>query len=404
MKLVFITNIYNHHTGPLGDAFYQLIGDNFCQICTEEVDNERLRLGWSSNNSVKKSYLRFSYHSPEDEKKLMKLANDAEIVIYGGMDRRWIANRIQAGKLTFRYSERLFKKGFWRILHPKYLLDIYLNHLSLNRPNFHLLCAGAYVAFDMARLGAYRNRMWKWGYFTDVCGSMGKTRIGAENERQKKSETMELLWCGRMIRWKQVIHLLKAAVKLKQTGLSFHINLVGEGVEEPKLRLFAEKHNLNKTVSFHPPAAPKKIRALMGSTHIYVLPSNFQEGWGAVVNEAMSSGCCVVSSSGVGSAGFLINSGENGFVYKNGSINQLTRILSLLLRNPETAAEAGNMARKTIQNWSPDNAARRFLNLANTLSEGKPAEKLYKEGLCSQANTVRRIPYKEYNVLNKRWR
>ena len=37
-----------------------------------------------------------------------------------------------------------------------------------------------------------------------------------------------------------------------------------------------------------------------------------QEGWGAVVNEAMNSGCAVVADHMIGAAPWLIRQGENG--------------------------------------------------------------------------------------------
>ena len=46
-----------------------------------------------------------------------------------------------------------------------------------------------------------------------------------------------------------------------------------------------------------------------------------QEGWGAVLNEAMNSGCACIASHAIGSAGFLIEHGENGFVYRDGDMD-----------------------------------------------------------------------------------
>ena len=94
MKVVLITNIYNHHTGPLGDAFYKLLGKDYYHICTEPVDDERLSLGWADAERISKEYLYFSYRSFEEESRLKALAKSADVVIYGGMDRSWISGRI----------------------------------------------------------------------------------------------------------------------------------------------------------------------------------------------------------------------------------------------------------------------------------------------------------------------
>ncbi len=383
MEVVFITNMYNHHTGPLGDAFYKLLGKDYYHICTEPVDDERLSLGWIENDVENTKYLYFSYTSPDEEMRLRKIADRADVVIYGGMDRSWISGRIQRGLLTFRYSERLFKKGFWRIIHPKYLKDVYMNHWTLNSPNFHLLCASTYCALDMSRLRVYNGRMWKWGYFTRAPEK--------PTAKREKTSAVEILWCGRMLKWKQVDHLLKAAVKLKKEGLAFHINIVGEGAEESSLKKFSLKHGLDTHVTFHGSVSPTEVLHYMAASHIYVLPSNYQEGWGAVVNEAMSSGCCVVSSSGVGSAGFLISSGENGFIYRNGNISELSTILSKLIRNPEIISDTGTAALETMKLWTPEIAARRFMELVSSISSGAAGKNLFAEGPCSRAEVIKHL-------------
>ncbi|MCK5156204.1 MAG: glycosyltransferase family 4 protein, partial [Spirochaetales bacterium] len=248
---------------------------------------------------------------------------------------------------------------------------------------FHLLCASTYCALDMSRLRVYNGRMWKWGYFTRAPEK--------PTAKREKTSAVEILWCGRMLKWKQVDHLLKAAVKLKKEGLAFHINIVGEGAEESSLKKFSLKHGLDTHVTFHGSVSPTEVLHYMAASHIYVLPSNYQEGWGAVVNEAMSSGCCVVSSSGVGSAGFLISSGENGFIYRNGNISELSTILSKLIRNPEIISDTGTAALETMKLWTPEIAARRFMELVSSISSGAAGKNLFAEGPCSRAEVIKHL-------------
>ena len=53
----------------------------------------------------------------------------------------------------------------------------------------------------------------------------------------------------------------------------------------------------------------------MKKHHIYCLTSDKNEGWGAVLNEAMSSGCCPVSSIEAGATPYLVKDGVNGFSF-----------------------------------------------------------------------------------------
>ena len=84
----------------------------------------------------------------------------------------------------------------------------------------------------------------------------------------------------------------------------------------------------------------------MEKCHIHLFTSDYLEGWGAVVNEAMNSGCVEVANVEVGAAPFLINHGENGLVYKDGSYEDMERQIKFLLDHPAKASKMG-MASET---------------------------------------------------------
>ena len=53
----------------------------------------------------------------------------------------------------------------------------------------------------------------------------------------------------------------------------------------------------------------------MERADIYLATSDRQEGWGAVINEAMNSGCAVVADHMMGAVPYLISHEENGMIY-----------------------------------------------------------------------------------------
>ena len=65
--------------------------------------------------------------------------------------------------------------------------------------------------------------------------------------------------------------------------------------------------------------SPEKVRSVMEKSHIFVFTSSHLEGWGAVVNEAMNSGCAVVANVQAGAVPYLIEQGVNGIAYPRGS-------------------------------------------------------------------------------------
>ena len=98
------------------------------------------------------------------------------------------------------------------------------------------------------------------------------------------------------------------------------------------------------------------------------MPSNFEEGWGAVINEAMAAGCCVVTSNGPGAAPWLIQQGHTGFMFESGNLAQLTDTLAGLLKKPEVCQEIGNCAWAAMRTeWTPNVAACRLIAHAEAL-------------------------------------
>ncbi|OLE71227.1 MAG: hypothetical protein AUI36_02875 [Cyanobacteria bacterium 13_1_40CM_2_61_4] len=87
-----------------------------------------------------------------------------------------------------------------------------------------------------------------------------------------------------------------------------------------------------------------------------VLPSDGDETWGLVVNEAMFCGLPCVVSDKVGSGPDLVLP-ETGDVFQLGNVDQLTRILAALAQDTTGLASMGCRARTLIQQrYSPSNA------------------------------------------------
>ncbi len=128
-----------------------------------------------------------------------------------------------------------------------------------------------------------------------------------------------------------------------------------------------------------------EVRILMNSSDVYVLPSTSDEGWGVVLNEAMSEGCAVIGSTGAGASRILIKEGETGLLFPTGNANALADRLEYLARNPDKRDEMGRNAAKYIREvWSPKTGAERLVALVNGLL-GRSAMPEYEDGPCSRA-------------------
>lgn len=124
--------------------------------------------------------------------------------------------------------------------------------------------------------------------------------------------------------------------------------------------------------------------------------SDFGEGWGAVLNEAMNSGCAVIASHAAGATPYLVKNGENGLIYEFGNDEKLYEKLKYLLLNPKEQKRLGAAAYKTIsEEWNAEIAAERFLNLTKSILNGEKNPYIYKNGPCSKAEILKNDWWKE---------
>jgi len=89
--------------------------------------------------------------------KALKLANESDVVIIGSAPEIFIKERIRQNKIIFRYSERIFKKGRYRIFSPRAIKYLFENHTKNNNKRIYMLCSSAYTAKDFALAGIIEN-------------------------------------------------------------------------------------------------------------------------------------------------------------------------------------------------------------------------------------------------------
>ena len=88
-----------------------------------------------------------------------------------------------------------------------------------------------------------------------------------------------------------------------------------------------------------------------------VLPSDFEETWGLVVNEAMLFGLPVVVSDRVGCGPDLISDGETGLVVPFGDVSALATSLAELALDEPAREVMGRRARAHVLDYSPRRGA-----------------------------------------------
>ena len=137
-------------------------------------------------------------------------------------------------------------------------------------------------------------------------------------------------------------------------------------------------------IGAYPGKKPQEVRSLMKRCELHVFTSNYLEGWGAVVSEAMNSGCCVVANRQIGAVPFLIEDGVNGKSYPDGSYEAFERTVLELCAQPEQITALGKEAYRTItEKWNAECAAQRCLEFYEGWKAGKLPE--WEDGPLSAA-------------------
>lgn len=381
MRVVFFSNYFNHYQHSLSDAIYNIIGDDFCFIETEKRDTERLALGWNFDNIP--SYVKQSYISVEAMRECKEIILLADIAITGSADAALEKLRLETGKLTFKYSERLNKpmEGNWK--KPLRTIKNFFKYKKYE--NLHLLCASAYASSDFARSGLFKNKAYKWGYFPAL------KKYEDVNELINHKKIGSIIWAARLLDWKHPEIVIEVAERLKKACYNdFKINIVGNGPLEENLRINIKEKHLENHVELLGAMPPEKVRICMENAQIFLFTSDFNEGWGCVLNEAMNSACAVIASHAAGSAPYLIKDNENGLIYKNGDLNELFEKVKILLDNREISDDFGKKAYETmLSTWNAGVASDRFLNLSEKLLKGEDVNNLYETGPLSNAEIIK---------------
>ncbi len=372
MTVVFVSNFYNDHQHAFSRRMVSLTDGNYWFIATKPVSKERLSMGWEERKDT------YVLQYQEEPERCQRLIDSADAVILGSSSEELVKSRLKKGKLVFKYSERLYKKAPRRYM---LLLRRVKNFFRWQRyKNLYLLCASAYAAGDYALTGNFIGKAYKWGYFPEV---KKYENIDLLFEEKKQNKPVSILWVGRLLDWKHPDTAVRMAKRLRDSGVDFEMNIIGMGEMEACLANMVQEYNLEDRVHLLGSKKPHEVRGYMERANIYLFTSDRGEGWGAVLNESMNSGCAVIADGAIGAAPYLLNHRENGLIYTNE--DELYTNLEQLVKSPALCESLGRKGYQTIvERWNAQLAADRLWEALSTFLSGQIFEK-YVDGPMSKA-------------------
>lgn len=381
--IIFVSNFFNHHQQPISEQLYKLTDGNYRFIEMEPMPESFKNGGYPTYDDL--PMLIQAWKSETELKKSFELIKNSDVVLYGNLYKFNLINkRLKNGLLTFEVGERWFKRsGGGNLLSPRLLMSQAWYHAKFYNKPLYRLCASAYASADLYKLKSFKNKCYKWGYFTIV------PNLDVENilEARRGNCAVSIMAIGRFLPWKHHELTIKAARILKEKGYNFKIDIYGSGAEFLKVKRLIDKLELWDNVALKGNKQNADILQEIRKHDAMVFTSDRNEGWGAVVNEAMGNACPVIGSHATGAVPYLIKHGDNGLIFQSGDVADLANQMEKIITSMDLRQNLAINAYSTMKTlWSPENAAKRLINLIENIQVGKSSP--YLDGPCSLAELL----------------
>ncbi|MDT5271696.1 MAG: hypothetical protein QOH49_3882 [Acidobacteriota bacterium] len=206
------------------------------------------------------------------------------------------------------------------------------------------------LAEDFYRhLGAREAQLYPFGYFR------AKPQA-ARSPQVRRSGRVEVVFVGQLVKRKGLDLLLEAIRPLFAEHPGLHLTLIGGGEMREELEGQAAALGLAGRVAFDGTISSDEVRERMAEADLAVLPSRW-DGWGLVVNEALSVGVPVILSDRCG-ASDLIRDGVNGYVFRSEDVDDLNRKFTQFMADRDRWQDFRKASEAVGEMLSTESAAR----------------------------------------------
>ena len=164
---------------------------------------------------------------------------------------------------------------------------------------------------------------------------------GARMEQRRKLGIEDavpvVLFAGKLVAFKQPMQLVEAAAQVRRSGIPAEMLMAGDGplrqaVIDRATTVGLRLHMLGFCNQSQMPAA-------YAAADVLALPSNGQETWGLVVNEALACGIPAIVSDSVGCAPDMARIFGDRVVFAFGRIDSMVNRLNMVLHSPPSTEE-----------------------------------------------------------------
>ncbi len=183
------------------------------------------------------------------------------------------------------------------------------------------------------------------------------------NKKQRIFKSPTVLFLGRITLQKGPDYFIEVANKILQNNPDARFIMAGSGDMSRKLLHKSASLRLKNRFIFAGFLNRKQVSEILNSVDIYVLPS-VSEPFGIAPLEAMAYGVTAVISKQSGVSEVI----ENAYKVDFWDINEMTRIIDFLIKNPQTCKEVGEEGKQEVFRIGWDEVSEKLISIYQEIS------------------------------------
>ena len=211
-----------------------------------------------------------------------------------------------------------------------------------------VMVVSSFLAKELTARGADADRIHVIPNAVDPGAFDPDTDCGAVRRQYGLEDRFCIGFLGHFAGWDRLDRLISAVKRLRAASRDVHLLLVGDGAARPDLERQVRAEGLEESVTFTGVVPRDRVPALIRAFDVCVLPHSNAFGSPLVLFEFMAMGRAVMVPD-VGPVLDVIVHGENGYVFRNGDVDQIVAGVQHLMDHPEERARLGRRARRAIE-------------------------------------------------------
>jgi glycosyltransferase involved in cell wall biosynthesis len=254
----------------------------------------------------------------------------------------------------------------------------YLKLIGKNLSKLMIKGTDAYIAYGtlskqlLIERGAQRDRVFiAYNTIDTIFFSEEVSRLREEKEDLKKElglgNKKVILYVGQLITRKGLFYLLEAFREVKKEFIDSTLLIVGSGELEEKLRKFVDDNNIQDVI-FYGFLQKEGLPKMYAVADLFVFPT-LGDIWGLVLNEAMSAGLPVITTSAAGASVDLVKG--NGFTVPPGDAGILRDEMIEILTTEGLVEKMSRESLEIIKDFTIEKSAKGFIDALDFVLKGR---------------------------------